>query len=251
MKDSPVYKTPDNMRIYAIGDIHGHGELLNKMHEAITMDLLVGEPEHAHIVYLGDYIDRGPDSRGVIERLIERRDRGDGVPKSFLKGNHEAALFEFMADPSADGWLKWGGRETLESYGIVFDHDEVILPAEKERAAEQMRGMIPAEHIEFLDGLDVSVSLGGYFFAHAGVDPLLPFDEQTEASLTRIREPFLSWHENLMYAPLPQRVVHGHSIYKEPEAQVHRVSVDTGAYEHGVLTAAVLDGVDVRFLQVK
>lgn len=250
MKDIPIYTTPDDMRIYAIGDVHGHADLLDKMHEAISADLLVGEPQQVHIVYLGDYIDRGPDSKGVIDRLISRRDRGDGIPKTFLKGNHENGFFEFMADPVGENFLKWGGVEMLASYGVTFEDVEEISPAEKERAAAEMLEIVPSAHMAFLEGLDLSLTLGGYFFAHAGVDPLKSFDEQSEQDLTFIRQPFLSWHENLVYKPLAQKVVHGHSVSKEPIVRPHRIGVDTGAYESGVLTAAVLEGEEVRFLSV-
>lgn len=247
------YTTPDDMRVYAIGDLHGHAELLDKMHAAIAADLLVGEPRYAHIVYLGDYIDRGPDSKGVIERLIARRDRGDGIPKTFLKGNHENGFLEFMADPVGENFLKWGGIEMLASYGVHFDTADVeaIAPEDKVRAAAEMEAAMPEEHWEFLDGLELSLTLGGYFFAHAGIDPLKPVDEQSERDLTFIRQPFLSWHENLMYKPLSHRVVHGHSVSKEPIIRPHRIGVDTGAYESGVLSAAVLEGGDVRFLSVE
>ena len=250
MSDLPVYKTPDNMRIYAIGDIHGHASLLDKMHQAISKDLLREAPEKAHIVYMGDYIDRGPDSKGVIDRLIERRDRGDGVPKTFLKGNHESGMYEFMQYPETAAWLNWGGIETLSSYDVRFEYPEAITASEKEQAMQAMHLTIPEEHFEFIDNLELSLTLGDYMFAHAGVDPFKHIYEQTENDLTRIRQPFLSWHKDPLYKPLAKRIVHGHTISEEPIIRPHRIGVDTGAYESGVLTAAVLEGEDVRFLQV-
>ena len=243
------YYLPDGLRVYAIGDVHGHLDALKQMHELISQDLLKGAPDSVHIVYLGDYIDRGPDSRGVIDYLMERRDRGDGIAKSFIKGNHETALFEFMKSPLSHDWLRYGGIETLASYGVKFEQD-VPLPAEKERAAELMRTAIPAEHFEFFEALELSVGLGDYLFAHAGIDPYKLLDQQTEKDFTRIREPFLSWHLREDYEPLDMKVVHGHSLYPEPEDQPHRVSVDTGRYEGGPLTAAVIEADQVRFLQV-
>jgi serine/threonine protein phosphatase 1 len=243
------YEIPPGLRVYAIGDIHGHLAALDAMHEAISMDLLARPPESAHIVYLGDYIDRGPDGRGVIERLIERRDRGDGIPKTFLKGNHEAAVFEFMDDPLGSDWLKYGGMDTLASYGIRFE-SAIALPAEAERAAEFMREAIPRAHFEFLQALSLSLVIGDYFFAHAGVDPAKPLDRQSERDLTCIRQPFLSWHESPVFRPLSHRVVHGHSVSEAPVIRPHRIGVDTGHFAGGPLSAAVLEGREVRFLQV-
>lgn len=237
------YFIPAGLRVYAIGDVHGYAGLLRAMHEAIARDLAEDSADEAHIVHLGDYVDRGPDSKGVIDVLMVARDLDDGVVRHFLRGNHEDGMFEFMDDPLHAAWLKWGGVETLASYGIAFDGDV-------ERAAAALRASISGEHLAFYDGLALSHEIGDYFFAHAGVDPFKPFDAQTRKDLTRIRQPFLSWHKEADYVPLARRVVHGHTIAKEPIERPHRVGVDTGAYEHGVLTAAVLEGGDVRFLQV-
>jgi len=244
------YSTPEDTRIYAIGDVHGYVDLLEKMHEAISMDLLREPPVNAHIVYLGDYIDRGPDSRGVIECLIGRRDRGDGIDKSFIRGNHEDGMMEFMREPLHANWLKWGGVQTLASYGITFE-GEVPLPGEKERAAEVMRTVIPAAHFDFFEMLELSQEIGDYFFAHAGVDPFKSFGDQTHKDLTRMRQPFLSWHKDPLYAPFSKRVVHGHTISSGPIERPHRIGVDTGAYDGGGLSAVVLERDEVRFLSVE
>ncbi len=244
-----IYAIPEGLRVYAIGDVHGCADLLERMHETISMDLIENAPEKVEIVYLGDYIDRGAESKKVIDILIARRDRGDGISKTFLKGNHEMGMFEFMEDPIRDGWLNWGGVETLASYGVVFEGG-VILPAEKEKAAQELVRAMPAAHRRFFEDLVLSYDVGGYFFAHAGVDPFKPLKQQREEDLTFIREPFLSWHKDLAYKPLPKRIVHGHSVTDEPCSLPHRVGVDTGAYESGVLSCAVLEGADVRFLQV-
>jgi serine/threonine protein phosphatase 1 len=244
----PDYGIPKGLRVYAIGDIHGHLAQLDKLHEAISVDLLTMPPEEVHIVYLGDYIDRGPANRGVIERLIERKARGDGITKSFLKGNHESAVFEFMEDPVGSDWLRYGGLDTLRDYGIFFEGG-VPLPAEKERAAKKMCTAVPQEHFEFFSTLEVAVEIGDYLFVHAGVDPRKKFSEQTERDLTCIREPFLSWHLQDDFKPLEKKVVHGHSAYAAPENQPHRVSLDTGCFKGGKLTAGVFEGTSVRFLQ--
>ena len=190
------YSIPKDLRVYAIGDVHGHLDALKAMHDLISDDLLKSPVENAHIVYLGDYIDRGPDSRGVIEYLIERQGRGDGVAKTFLMGNHEVAGFEeFMKDPVGHDWLRYGGLTTLASYGITFENERP-LPAEVEALPERMRAMIPEAHFAFYRGLELSVEIGGYVFVHAGIDPMRPMEEQTRKEFTRMRQPFLSWHEH-------------------------------------------------------
>lgn len=247
--DIPTYRVPQGLRVYAIGDIHGHLAGLDAMHEAISRDLLERSPEAVHIVYLGDYIDRGPAGRGVIERLMERRDRGDGIEKTFLMGNHESAVFEFMEDPLGCDWLKYGGIDTLADYGITFE-GEIPLPAEKERAAEAMRRAIPQEHFAFLQGLSLSRAVGDYLFAHAGIDPEKPLGKQTKRDLTAIRQPFLSWHERPDFRPFEKKIVHGHTVSDEPVIRPHRIGVDTGHFKGGKLSAAVIEGDAVRFLQV-
>lgn len=245
-----IYSLPPALRVYAIGDIHGHLEALEAMHEAIFIDLLDSPPEDkVHIVYLGDYVDRGPESKGVIDCLIGRQRRGDGIAKSFLMGNHEMAVFEFLKDPLGTDWLDYGGIETLGSYGVSFEN-QAILPAEKERASTEFRAKLPPEHLEFLKNLDLYAEIGDYIFVHAGIHPEKPLSRQNESDLTFIREPFLSWHKNPAYKPLEKKIVHGHSVYEKPENKPHRISIDTGLYEGGPLTAAVLEGKDVRFLQV-
>lgn len=246
----PLYEIPEGLRVYAIGDVHGYLDLLRAMHDVISKDLLQDAPEAAHIVYLGDYVDRGPDSRGVIECLMERRDRGDGIEKTFIRGNHEDGMFQFMRDPLNAAWLKWGGIETLASYGIYPDRPDAITAGERERLSEALRQAMPEAHIAFLQSCVSAKVIGDYLFAHAGMDPLKPLDAQSHADFSRTRQPFLSWHKEPDYTPLEKRVVHGHTISIEPTERPHRVGVDTGAYEHGVLTAGVFEGGSVRFLQV-
>lgn len=237
------YTLPAGLRVYAIGDIHGCLTELDRMHDLISADLLDRPPQDVHIVYLGDYVDRGPDSKGVIERLIERRDRGDGIGKTFLAGNHELAAFEFMRDPFSTDWLDYGGLETLQSYGIDLSK-EGALPSEVERAAIAFKDQLSPSHWGFYTALDVATSFGDFFFVHAGVDPHKALEAQNLESMTTMREPFLSWDK-----PLKKMVVHGHSLFEAPEVKPHRISVDTGCYESGILTAAVIEGNALRFLQ--
>ncbi len=238
------FSLAQGLRVYAIGDIHGFSDALDRMHDAIAADLLDHPPESAHIVYLGDYIDRGPDSKGVIDRLIARRDRGDGIEKTFILGNHEMGLYEFTKNPHESRWLMYGGIETLKSYGIVFAAD-VPLPGEIEDAAGRLLNVLPPAHREFLEALEYYRAIGDYFFVHAGIDPLKPLEKNTVRDFTFIREPFLSWP-----AAFSKMIVHGHTISEKPEIKKHRIGVDTGLYAGGKLTAAVLENDTVRFLQV-
>jgi len=246
------YSIPPDYRVYAIGDIHGHLATLSHLHKMISGDLLKNEPpKNVHIVYIGDYVDRGPDSKGVLDFLIERQSRGDGIGKSFLLGNHEQGMLDFISndDPiNAATWLQWGGMETLASYGHHYP-EGLLTPTQIESAQARFAQEVPQEHIEFLQALEPIVQLGDYVFAHAGVNPLRAMEEQELADLTFMREPFLGWHQNPQYRPLPKRVVHGHTISEEPEVLPHRIGIDTGLWSGGKLTAVVLEGADVRFLQ--
>jgi serine/threonine protein phosphatase 1 len=247
-----TYSAPEGMRVYAIGDVHGQRTMLADMHEAIMMDLLSGDaPQETHVVYLGDYVDRGPDSKGVIDDLIARRDRGDGVAKTFLLGNHERGMLSFLENGShAESWLHWGGVQTLHSYGVEQDK-EILLPAEIEGAIEALNAVLPDDHRAFLKTLEPYQVIGDYIFAHAGIDPQKSLEQQSLQDLTFIRQPFLSWHKDPQYTPFEKRVVHGHTISKEPMLRPHRIGVDTGAYEDGgKLTCVVLEDESVRFLQV-
>lgn len=245
----PNYAIPKGMRVYAIGDLHGHLLALDAMHEAISADLLDNPPDEVQIVYMGDYIDRGPESRGVVERLIERKYRRDGIGKIFLTGNHELAMFDFMADPVGSDWLKYGGMKTLANYDITFEND-VPLPGECERAVKMMKRMIPEKHLTFLKYLSPIAEIGDYLFVHAGIDPRKAVSQNTLRDLTTVRKPFLKWDEDARFVPLSHKIVHGHSVSEKPENKPHRIGVDTGCYQGGKLTAAVLEGTKVRFIQV-
>lgn len=245
------FTIPDGLRVYAIGDIHGYLAPLQAMHEAIAADLLrETPPEGVHLVYLGDYVDRGPDSRSVIDYLISRRDRGDGIAKTFIRGNHDVLFLDFVDPPhdrpplaDAQTWLRWGGQETLRSYGLSLP--EALLPTELERITPALRQQVPQAHRDFLKDLRSHVVIGGYYFTHAGVDPFVPLAQQDRTALMIMREPFLSWD-----GLLEKRVVHGHTITDEPDVCSHRIGLDTGLYKGGKLTCGVFEGSDIRFLQV-
>lgn len=239
------FHTPKGLRIYAIGDVHGHLDPLIDMHDKIAADLLESPPMAAHIVYLGDYIDRGPDSKGVLDYLIARRDRGDGIEKTFLMGNHEAACYRFLKADNpykAKSWIKWGGQETLQSYGInlAYEDDEKRYY----EVQKEFKSIIPQSHLAFKNDLEGLIQLGDYVFAHAGIHPDYKLEDQKKGHVISIREPFLEFE-----GTLPFCVVHGHTIAPVPEVKSHRIGIDTGLYAGGALTCAVLEESAVRFLQ--
>jgi serine/threonine protein phosphatase 1 len=226
-------------RIYAIGDIHGRLDLLERAIAAIRRDVEDHGPA-ALIVTLGDYIDRGPQSRGVLDRLIE-----NPFPASYvaLKGNHETLLDIFLAEPtSGPFWLQQGGLQTLQSYGIRL---KGLMAANFREARDQLQAALPAAHVNFLHSLKTSLSHGKYFFCHAGVRPGVPLEGQSEDDLLWIRDEFLS-----SSADFGKIIVHGHTPVPEPEVRPNRIGIDTGAFATGRLTCVALSGDAPRFLQV-
>ena len=226
-------------RIYAIGDIHGRLDLLERAIAAIACDVSQHGPA-ALTVTVGDYIDRGPASRGVIDRLAENP---FPTPLAALKGNHEDMLAGFLADPTAGPyWVENGGLATLRSYGVDLSGEG---PADFTVARDALLMALPPEHLDFLRGLKPSVCSGGYFFCHAGVRPGVPLNDQREEDLLWIRGPFL-----VSDADFGKVVVHGHTPVPKPEVRSNRVGIDTGAYFSDRLTCVALDGGPPRFLVV-
>ncbi len=228
-------------RIYAIGDIHGcHLELraLIDLIDAETAAEPGGESEPT-LVFLGDYIDRGPESRAVLNTLVNLR--ASRPEAHFIMGNHEAALMDFLAEPGKHGeWLHWGGAETLRSYGIdrVWYRDETALAAE---LSEKM----PRAHRDFLESLDLFCTLDDYVFVHAGLKPGVPLEDQSAKDLLWIRSEF---HETVSDQRPQKTIVHGHHPVKKPQDLGWRINVDTGACWSGKLSAVVLEGRRRRFL---
>jgi serine/threonine protein phosphatase 1 len=240
MIDAPFSLEPD--RLYVIGDIHGRSDLLDRMITAISRDLEDHPVQTSLTVTLGDYIDRGPDSRGVIERLMRNP---FPTPLVALKGNHESLFETFLADPSiADQWRRLGGLETLHSYGVPVA--SVMMGKNFAQAAEDLRAAVPQAHLEFLKSLWTSLPVGKYFLCHAGVRPGVPLDRQNEEDLLWIREDFLASR-----ADFGKVVVHGHTPTEAPEVLPNRINIDTGAFMTGRLTCAVLDKGRPRFLSTK
>jgi serine/threonine protein phosphatase 1 len=236
-------RVADGRAIYAIGDIHGRLDLLTDLLAQVAADARRHPADqHRELVFLGDYIDRGTQSRGVIDALLDL-----GWPEftpTFLMGNHEEAMLEFL-DGQADGvgWLTYGGLETLISYGIALRK----LPMDTASATElrdALRAAVPPRHVDFLRRCVLSHVEGDYVFVHAGVRPGRSLEQQDRRDLLWIREEFLR-------APgaLPGKVVvHGHTICDSPQDLGHRIDIDTGAFVSGQLTCLVLRGAGRRFL---
>lgn len=234
-------RVPDGLRLYAIGDVHGCDKLLAKMHQRIADDLAMAPTREHRLVHLGDYVDRGPETAAVVDRM-SRLSRDDQTVLC-LRGNHEEMLLDFLADrdtAAAANFLGNGGAETLASYGIVSGRAR-----QPNDLATRFAERLPADHRAFLEGLPYSVRFGDFFFCHAGVRPGVALDEQTHRDLTWIRKVFLTSD-----ADFGAVVVHGHTPAPEPEVRPNRINIDTGAVLGGPLTCVVLEGRDYRFLQI-
>ncbi len=228
----------ENAPLYVIGDIHGRLDLLDRLIEAIYRDAGARGTESLTVT-VGDYIDRGPDSRGVIDRLM-----GNPFPGRFaaLKGNHEAMMARFLEDPQVgDLWSMNGGLETLHSFGIPVTTS--WGRPDFARVAEALRAALTPDESRFLASLHLSLSVGRYFICHAGVRPGMPLDRQRDEDLLWIRDAFLD--SEMEFGKI---VVHGHTPVPEPEVKANRINVDTGAFATGRLTCAVLQDGDHRFL---
>lgn len=244
-RKSPARKQPaipDGQRVYAVGDIHGRLDLLEQLLAMIAADDEARGAANTILVLLGDLVDRGADSRGVIERAMTlKADYADKV--RILIGNHEEA---FMAAASGDEravrfFTRIGGRETILSYGLDL---ESYRNMHMDELAEALPRLVPADHIAFLQSLEEMVIIGDYAFVHAGIKPGVPLSEQSPKDLRWIREPFLD-----EMGPHEKFIIHGHTITRHVDEQPNRIGIDTGAYASGRLTAIGLQGQDRWYLQ--
>lgn len=232
---------PAGEAVYAVGDLHGRLDLLDDMLDQIRRDADAFHAERRWIVYLGDYVDRGPDSRSVIDRLIAGPP--DGFEQICLMGNHEAWMLEFLENAQVgNGWLMNGGGATLGSYGVAAKR--IFLSVGLESTRQKLLEALPADHREFLDGLQLMWRRGDYVFVHAGVRPDVPLDDQDPQDLLWIRDDFLGAPDDFGCV-----IVHGHTIRDAPEVKANRIGVDTGAFATGRLTCLALHGTERRFLQ--
>jgi len=232
-------RVPEGTLVYCVGDIHGRDDLLRDMTGRVEFDMTTRSFDKAVTVFLGDYIDRGPDSKAVIERLASCE-----WPTSIiaLVGNHEDFLTDFLENAGTLGfWRSQGGLATLHSYDLDVGPAMAGRDFEEVQAAFTVR--FPKHHRDFLEALRVSTVIGDYFFCHAGIRPGVPLDRQNRDDLLNIREPFLSSESE--YGKL---VVHGHTPAVAPEIRPNRIGIDTGAYATGRLTCLVLEKDEQRFL---
>lgn len=233
-------RVPAGRRIYAVGDVHGRSDLLDQLHRLILEDAEAGAPKERVVVYLGDYVDRGPNSFDVLQMLIE--EPLPGFRCVHLKGNHEDMMLRFVEGPADLNWLINGGDATLASYGLSL-LGIATQPDDLEAIRRQFGALLPSWHRRFLEGLGLWHKEGDYLFVHAGIRPGVPLAEQRPSDLVWIRDAFLSSASHLGH-----RVVHGHTICREPEVTANRIGIDTGAFFSDRLTCLVLEGSDVRFL---
>ncbi len=241
--DSRAPSVPENMRLYAIGDIHGRADLLTQLLQQIEADARDLTPEtHKVLVFLGDYIDRGLQSREVLDLLVSGPI--PGFITHFLKGNHEEMLLHFLNDPTYGiTWCDYGGLQTLDSYGAT----QTTLarhPMAYNAAAEVMRTLLPPDHLEFLSKLGTTLVIGDYMFVHAGVRPGCALGAQQDKDLLWIRDKFLRSNENF-----GKIVIHGHTPEACVQTRKNRIGIDTGAFMTDVLTCLVLEGDTRRLLQ--
>jgi len=228
----------DGSRLYAVGDIHGRLDLLREIDGRIRDDAAAAQAARNAVIYLGDYIDRGDQSREVVDWLIDNP--LPGFERILLLGNHEESLLQFLTDVQiGPAWLAYGGGATLLSYGVkppATDREFV-------RAQEELRGKLPARHLAFMRGLSLCHVEGDYYFVHAGIRPGVPLDAQRQEDMLWIRDEFLSSRQDF-----GKIVVHGHTITETPEIRRNRIGIDTGAFASGTLTSLVLHGENWSFL---
>jgi len=235
-------RTAVGERVYAIGDVHGTPDLLDAMLMAIGRD---ASKRAAHtrtrIVFIGDIVDRGPNSREALHRLRDAQDRMPEIVT--LLGNHEEMLLRSLVGDefSLRGWMRVGGAETVESFGLkplAEGEDPVPWIAELQRA-------IPEDLIAWIRTWPLTARSGDYFFCHAGIRPGIPLKRQTRRDFLWARDEFLK--DSRDHGAV---IVHGHTISQDIELLPNRIGIDTGAYQSGKLSAVRLEGEEVDILTV-
>ena len=231
---------PRGHRAYVVGDVHGRLDLLDRMLALVEHDLDERPARRATLIFVGDLIDRGAHSAQVVERL--RTYRHPRIATSFILGNHEEVLLRILEGESGliDKWRWFGGKECVESYGA---DPAAFARLGEDEAIEQVRTLVPKEHVEFLMGFADSCRFGDYLIVHAGIRPGIELEGQSQQDLRWIREPFLNHDGDHGVV-----VVHGHTIVPKVFESHNRIAIDTGAYRSGLLTALVIDGEERRYL---
>jgi len=234
------HAVPDGERVYAIGDIHGRLDLLDRLLDGIERDDAGRDPARTLIIFLGDLIDRGPDSRRVVERAMAVAQ--GPRPVRFLMGNHEEVFLRAVEGDlrALRLLLRIGGRETILSYGVEA---EDFRSLDFGPLATLLRQKVPAEHLSFLSGFEESIEVGDYLFVHAGVRPGVSLGDQSASDMRWIRDDFLRHRDSF-----GKVVVHGHSITNDVDVRSNRIGIDTGAYASGRLTALGLEKDERWFL---
>ena len=227
--------------LYAVGDIHGRLDLLGQLIQQIYQHAARHDTIENTLVFLGDYIDRGSDSKGVVECLLSLAQ--SEWKTIFLRGNHEQALLDFLADPNFyRSWRSFGAAETLLSYGV--QPPQSAKEEEYIRAQQELSIAMPAAHLKFFENLKLFYAKDDYFFCHAGVRPGISLEEQSAEDLLWIRNDFLD-HRRMFQ----KVIVHGHTPTPFPTKFENRIGIDTGAHATGCLTAVALEGMTYTFLQ--
>ncbi len=235
LSDRPA-RTPPDCVVWAVGDIHGRSDLVDRLIQAIRADLSASRVTRKVVIFLGDHIDRGLDPKGVLNQLCNL-EADPGLEVHFVRGNHEDRMEAFMVDPSGGpAWCNHGGRETLASYGV-----DVRLtrggPDEWAEAARNLVEALPDVHRQLLDQQETCVSIGDYFFCHAGARPGVALEAQDPHDLMWMRHQFLDHPE-----PFDKVVVHGHTPSDRVISDARRIGIDSGAYATNVLSAVRLEG---------
>ena len=236
----PSPRGPRDHRAYAVGDIHGRLDLLDMMIAKIEADLAERPAKRTLVVFLGDLIDRGPQSAGVVERL--RTWRPAAAEPVFLSGNHEEILLRLLGGERGllQDWLMFGGTQCLASYGVPA---ESLKALDEDQALAAIRAAIPDAHQSFIAGFADTLRFGDYLFVHAGIRPGIALDAQAHKDLRWIRQPFLDDASDHGFT-----VVHGHTISETVEERANRIGIDTGAYHTGVLTAVAIEDSERWFI---
>jgi len=235
-------RTPAGLRLYVIGDIHGRADLLSMLLKQIENDAAGKSNALNELIFLGDYIDRGLDTKGVLDLLTGGLPHG--MKATFLRGNHDDAMVRFLAGETdlAQGWLLLGGTATLASYGLNPFQSQATQDVVRLR--ESFAQKVPEKHVAFLRATLASCTRGDYYFVHAGIRPGVPLADQKASDKLWIRNVFLASH-----ADHGKIIVHGHTVEESPVVRPNRIGIDTGAFATGKLTCLVLEGETRAFLQ--